>query len=95
MKIIWTTEAKETYKSNIRYLKKKWTFREIEKFTNEVNDTLTKLRKLPELGKYDSIWECRKFVIVKQITLFYDIVDNGDALVLYSFWNNYKKPLED
>lgn len=92
MKLIWTIEAKATYNKNIEYLLIHWNTKEVMNFNNEVESVLKKICNHPKLGKYDEVWDSRKIVIVKQITLYYDIdVDKGN-IVLLSFWNNYQKP---
>ncbi|MET4081077.1 plasmid stabilization system protein ParE [Pedobacter sp. UYP30] len=92
MEIKWTDEAKETFKSNIRYLLEEWTHKEVVNFTHEVYKKLDLLAKYPDLGSYDDELKCNRYFVVKQITLFYMV--QFDEIVLLSFWNNYKKPLK-
>ena len=89
---IWTQEAKLTFTDTIKYLKKHWTLREVIAFKTKSYKCIDRLLQNPQLGQYDKNWKCYKFLIVKQIYLFYEIHD--ESLVLISFWNNYQKPIE-
>ena len=92
MEIIWTLTAKNTFKSNIKYLQDEWTEQEVSNFTFEVYRKLELLALNPNMGRYDEELKCRKLVLIKQITLLYIIENN--TIFLLSFWNNYKKPLK-
>ncbi len=92
MEIIWTLTAKNTFKNNIKYLLKEWSKKEVDNFINEVYKELETLSEYPLIGTLDEDLKCRKFVIVKQITLLYNF--EGNNLYLLNFWNNYQKPLK-
>ncbi len=91
MKEIWTTEAKNTFAENIKYLKKRWTINEVNGFVEKSFEVIDLILKTPEIGRFDEQWNAHKFLIVPQIYLFFDIKD--DAIILLSFWNNFQKPL--
>lgn len=91
MEIIWTDEAKKTFKSNTIYLKNNWSKNEVEKFVLEAFATIETIKKMPHIGKYDAFFECNVLVVVKQITLFYKIEDKN--IILLTFWNNRQKPI--
>ena len=91
MKEVWTKEAKSSFTNNIKYLKNHWTINEVLTFKQESFKCIDRLLKNPRIGIYDEVWGCYKFLIVKQIFLFYEIHENN--LVLISFWNNYQKPI--
>ena len=67
MKIIWTTEAKVSYKENLRYLKEEWSYNEVEKFINLVEEKTARLLEFPEMGNYDKFWKRRKIPIIGPI----------------------------
>lgn len=91
MKEIWTTEAKNTFKENIAYLKNKWTIHEINSFIEKTLQAIDLIKTNPAIGSYDEIWNAYKFLITPQIYLFYEI--DNQYLILITFWNNYQKPL--
>ena len=92
MEIIWTLTAKNSFKSNIKYLLEDWTYREVVNFTNEVYKKLDLIALHPNMGLFDGELKCNKYVILKQITLLYSI--DGNTIYLLNFWNNYRKPLK-
>ena len=90
MKVIWTKEAKEENRKNIVYLRSNWTKREIRNYRKKLRTVIEILERHPEAGRYDEDLGLRKFLVVKQIYLFYEIKNN--QIVLTSLWNNYQNP---
>ena len=86
MEIIWTKQAEFSYISNIEYLEIFWTEKEIIKFELEVFRTLEIIENNINIGKNEIELNCKSIIILKQITLFYDIIDC--KIVLLNFWNN-------
>ncbi len=93
MKEIWTTEAKNTFKDNISYLKNRWSINEINTFVEKTFKVIDMVLENPDIGKYDESWKANKFLIVPQIYLFYEVDVNKNCVVLLSFWNNYQEPI--
>lgn len=91
-KIIWTLNAKNSYKNNVNYLKLNWTQTEINRFNNTVFKKLELLRLNPFLGTFDSILECNKLLILTQISLLYRI--ENEIIYLLYFWDNRQKPMD-
>ena len=91
MKEVWTKEAKETYLSNMKYLKTQWTKKEIQFFIDKSFEAIDLLLQNPKLGSFDARWKAYKFLIVPQVYLYYEV--KNDELILLTFWNNYQKPL--
>jgi len=91
MEEIWTTEAKNTFKDNIEYLKNKWTLKEIDIFVTTSLEIINLLKMNPKMGQWDVNHNCYKFLVVPQIYLFYSF--DKMQFVLLNFWNNYQKPL--
>lgn len=90
MEIIWTYEAKSTFKKNMKYLKNYWSKKEVDDFASEALRTIEIIKQNPQIGRYDEDYDCRILVIVKQISLFYEI--ENDKILLISFWDNRQEP---
>jgi hypothetical protein len=88
-KEIWTETASFEYEQNIDYVLKRWSEKEALRFIDKVESILYDLKK--EIVEYPLTEKgnVRKCVVIKQITLFYEI-DADNNLVLLSFWNNYQ-----
>lgn len=90
MKIVWTETAELSFNSEIEFIFKKWTTKEVQSFIDLVNTDLNKLKQFPLLGKsYEN--DIMHLVISKQTTLIYRIL-NEETLELLLFWNNKQKP---
>jgi plasmid stabilization system protein ParE len=91
MEIIWTDEAKKTFKNNINYLKENWSKNEVQNFVLEAFNSIETIKKMPHIGKYDAFFECNILLVVKQISLFYDVKE--EKIILLTFWDNRQKPI--
>lgn len=94
-KINWTPKAWHTYKANIKYLKEKWTEREVANFILLVDRKIDHLSQHPRIGssknkKYPNL---RYTLIHKRVALVYrrhkPLEDEIELLV---FWNTYQNP---
>ncbi|MFN3755773.1 MAG: type II toxin-antitoxin system RelE/ParE family toxin [Flavobacterium sp.] len=90
MTIIWTQAAIDDISENVAYLEKKWTKKEVASFLKKVHNVLEKLSEGNILFKPTEYKNIFQIVIVKQVTLFYEI--EGEELYLLRFWNNYQDP---
>ena len=88
-KIHWNNKAKLDYFKNIDFLLEKWSEKEAQKFIDEVFDVEFILRKGNVDFQDTDFVGVKRFVIRKQITLFYRIIDVRNIEFL-RFWNNYK-----
>lgn len=90
-KIIYSPLAELTFQQNIIYLEKEWSLKEIKNFINKTQDIIDILKVDPLVF---SLWECnntiRKVVILKQISLFYEVESKN--IFIHLFWNNYQDP---
>jgi len=90
MEVEWSPKSRLDYIENIDYLLEQWTEKEVFSF-NESIDYHIKLIKSGRISftktKYKNVF---KVIIVRQITLFFAIVDN--TIRLLRFWNNYQNP---
>jgi plasmid stabilization system protein ParE len=93
-KINWTNRAWRTYQTNIDYLQKAWTAKEISNFVLLVDRKLVNLSKHPRIGiqrnkKHPNI----RFTIVhKRILLVYKHKPPKNEIDLLIFWNTYQNP---
>lgn len=88
-RIRWNPTAIIDYNENIDYLLEKWSEKAAQQFIDEVNHIEFILRQ----GNVDfpntDFEGVKRFVIRKQITLFYRISDKNQVEFL-RFWNNNK-----
>lgn len=90
MTIIWTQAAIDDISENIAYLEKKWTEKEVTSFLKKVHNVLEKLSAGNIQFKPTDYKNVFQIVIVKQVTLFYEV--DGEEVFLLRFWNNYQDP---
>jgi plasmid stabilization system protein ParE len=88
--IWWSPAARESYLTNIGYLKQKWTVREIKIFVKRTSQAINLIAKNPSLFQYSKESDTYRCVITKQITLYYRIKHN--RIELLTFWDNRKDP---
>ena len=88
MKIEWTLLAKKDYWQNIEYLERQWSEKVVENFIFKVEETINLLSNKNVVFLKTDYKDVYKFVMIKQITLFYYI--DSDVLYLLRFWNNYQ-----
>ncbi|WP_445711614.1 type II toxin-antitoxin system RelE/ParE family toxin [Flavobacterium sp.] len=88
--IIWSDLAIDDVSENIYYLEKEWSEKEVIRFNEKVDEVLEQLSNRNILFKPTEFESVFQIVIVKQITLFYEI--KGDDIILLRFWNNYQNP---
>ena len=90
MTIIWTQAAIDDISENIAYLEKKWTEKEVASFLKKVHNVSEKLSAGNIQFKPTDYKNVFQIVIVKQVTLFYEV--DGKEVFLLRFWNNYQDP---
>jgi plasmid stabilization system protein ParE len=90
LNIIWSENAVEDVLENIDYLEKRWTKKEVDKFSEKIDAVLEQLSKGNLIFKPSGYKNTYEVPIVKQITLYYKIQDND--ILLIRFWNNYRDP---
>jgi hypothetical protein len=86
--IHWSEPAKLDYWNNIEYLELEWTLKEVYNFmdkTDELIDLLEKGNLTFMPAEYKNTFQVP---VVKQITLFYSVVNH--KIELLRFWNNYQ-----
>ncbi|MFV0305190.1 MAG: type II toxin-antitoxin system RelE/ParE family toxin [Moheibacter sp.] len=97
LEVKWSTEAQLKLNKNLEYLEEEWNIEVILNFLNELDKTVKNIAKNPNLGRWDSDWDCRRILIVEQITMFYEIVEDtkeSSYIQVITLWNNRKKPIK-
>ncbi len=92
-KVVWTSEALQTYLQTISYLEQEWTEREVKNFARDVEDKITLLKKFSGIGSpFDKKRKLRKTLVHKQVQLYYRVRPLKRQVELVSFWNTYQNP---
>jgi hypothetical protein len=89
-KIVWTTEADQTYQQILEYLQAKWTEREIYNFITRTETILFFISQNPLQYSYSKKNDVNKCVVRKQVSLYYQI--KQDTVELISFWDTRQDP---
>lgn len=88
MTIEWSFRSKIDYWSNIEYLEKNWSEKEVISFIVAVQNHLELLQSNLVTFNKTNFNNVYRSLIVKQITLYFTI--EPDKIVLLRFWNNYQ-----
>jgi Plasmid stabilization system protein len=87
LEISWSKRANTNFDSILNYLETEWGERSVTLFVRKVYDFLEILSEYPEIGSIENEeLHIRGFVIIKQITVFYQIRDN--QIILLNFYDN-------
>lgn len=92
--IVWDVKAQITLEEEINYILFKWNFNEVKKFSDLVEENLSRLSINPEIGIYSKILKVYCLVISKQTTLYYSYNSDVKIIELHFFFNNQKNPEE-
>jgi plasmid stabilization system protein ParE len=91
LEIYWSKPATRRFDLILDYLEDEWGRHSVSLFVKKVYDFLDLLSMFPEIGSVENKeLNIRGFVIVKQLTVFYQIRD--DKIVLLNFYDNRQKP---
>ncbi len=85
-------EAEISYYEELDFIFRKWNIIEGEKFIGLVYDFLETLSQKPTIGIYSKKYDTCSFVISKQTTLFYKVIEKELKKELLLFWNNKQNP---
>ena len=92
-KIIWSPGAMNDFLQIIAYLQENWTEREIQNFTDRVDEKLAVLREHPRLGSFrHKKTNVHKTVVHKKVILIYKYKPLKKEILLLSFWNTQQDP---
>jgi plasmid stabilization system protein ParE len=82
--IIWSPKARITYLGILEYLEENWTLREMENFIKRTDEVISHISQNPLLYQYSGSNDIYKCVMIKQVSLFYQI--KGKNVELLLFW---------
>ena len=91
LEIKWSGKAEKRLDEIVEILKVKWGNRPTNTFVRKVFELVNLLSVFPEMGTMEhAALNIRAFVIVRQITLFYQVREN--EIVLLNFYDNRQDP---
>jgi len=90
MRVVFTSKATEQNEQNISYLLEFWSIKVANDYLDKFDEMISLLEKGIILGKLDEFTGMYKYILVKQIAVFYTIYHN--EIVIKLVWNNYRKP---
>ena len=91
LEVYWSKHASNRFDSIINYLEDEWGRHAVALFVKKVYDFIDLLTEFPEIGTIENReLNIRGFVIVKQLTVFYQIREN--KIVLLNFYDNRQRP---
>jgi hypothetical protein len=83
---------KISFNDECEFIAKKWSEKEVIKFSILVFDFIETIRNEPTIGIYFKEYNYYSIVISKQTTLFYRVLENKKQIDLLLFWNNSQNP---
>lgn len=91
LEIFWSKKADKRFDRIIEYLESEWGEKSASLFAKKVYDLLDILIELPGIGTYEKKeLNIRGIIIVKKITLFYQV--RSKKLILLNFHDNRQNP---
>ena len=91
VKVYWSSKAEKQFQSIVEYLETTWGINSASKFINSIFEFIEILSDFPEIGTLEhSELNIRGFVVVKQITVFYQIRKN--KIVILNLYDNRQNP---
>ena len=92
MEIIWSKKATYSFHKIKNYIEQFWSPNTAKKFIKDVLRIISLLENNPLLGNYNANLDCRKIVISKHVSLYYEVKENRIDLI--TFFNNRQKPIK-
>lgn len=89
-KIKYHKLGNSTFLDNLDYLEQNWSKKVIRSYLDRIDKIIALIEINPEIFPKWRGSSIRKVVIVKQITMFYEIKE--DTINILLFWNNYQNP---
>lgn len=87
LEIFWSKHADKSFDSIIHYLESKWGENTVSLFVKKVYEFLEIIAEYPEIGTIEKTdLNIRGFVIVKQITIFYQV--RFGKIIILNFYDN-------
>ena len=89
--ILWSDESVRNLEEILNYLEKEWTWREVERFKEQLLKQLNLIQQFPQLFPKSEInRRIRRAVMNRHITIYYEI--KGNRIQLAYLFNNRKDP---
>lgn len=88
--ILWTDHALFELNEIYEYLEEKFTTKELQKLSAEIEFVIELISRNPELFPLSSFKGVRRAVIMKYNTLYYRL--KNERIEIVSFYNNRKSP---
>jgi plasmid stabilization system protein ParE len=91
LNIFWSKHADKSFDSIITWLQSNWGDHSVSLFVKKVYDFLEIISEFPEIGSLENTdLNIRGFVIVKQITIFYQV--RNEKIIILNFYDNRQRP---
>jgi len=89
--VYWSGKAEKKLQSIVDYLETNWGLNSASKFVKSVSEFIDVLSDFPEIGTVEHAeLNIRGFVVVKQVTIFYQIRKN--KIVILNLYDNRQNP---
>lgn len=86
LEVKWTKEAKTTFEDNVRYLRQKWSEKEVETFIARIKQVVALIERHPEMYSPSPAKPgVRKVKINKKIDLYYKHLPEIGQIHLLTF----------
>jgi hypothetical protein len=90
--IYWTSLAEDFFVRELDFILLKWNNKEVMKFIDLVDDFIYKLSTGVITGKVSKKTLISSFLISKQTTIFFEVIEESRRINLLLFWNNKRDP---
>ena len=91
LNIFWSKYADKSFDSIITWLQSNWGDHSVSLFVKKVYEFLEIISEFPEIGSFENTdLNIRGFVIVKQITIFYQV--RIEKIIILNFYDNRQRP---
>jgi len=91
LNIFWSKHADKSFDSIITWLQSNWGEHSVSLFVKKVYEFLEIITEFPEIGSIENTdLNIRGFVIVKQITIFYQV--RNEKIIILNFYDNRQRP---
>jgi len=91
LNIFWSKHADKSFDSIIAWLQSNWGEHSVSLFVKKVYEFLEIISEFPEIGSLENTdLNIRGFVIVKQITIFYQV--RNEKIIILNFYDNRQRP---
>ena len=90
IEIYWSKQADKKFDTILEYLELEWGTSRVKIFVKKVYDFMDTHKEYPDIGTIENEdLNIRGYVIIKQLTLFYQI--RNDRIILLNFYDNRQK----